>query len=107
MRSLAVLVVAGIFGIAATPSSALALPPAFFHPAPPWVVGLSTKVLVRAFEFVDWALEDLRAQVDRRNRWDPPPPVVAPGLESVASGGSTTAPPEDPAPRRSRTGMIP
>jgi len=106
LRSLAVLVVAGILGLAATPSSAFALPPAF-HPAPPWVVGLGTKILIRAFEFVDWALEDLRAQVDRRNRWDPPPPIVAPGLDAVASGSSTTAPSEDPPSRRSRSGMLP
>jgi hypothetical protein len=88
MRPLAASAFAGVLGLLlayATPAHA------FFEP-PSWYLGASTKILVRVLEWVDWAKEDLRAQVDRRNRWDPPPPVLAPALDAVGSGGSTTAP---------------
>lgn len=107
MRPLAVLALAGLlttFALAAGASPARAAVPAIFDPPPGWLIGLSTKLVVRVLEFVDWALEDLREQADRRRQQDPVPPVVTPGLDAVAAGSSTTAPP----PRRSaRAGMIP
>ena len=76
--------------------------PAILEPAPSWMIGLTTKCVVRILEFVDWAVDDLRDQVDRRRRGDPTPPLLAPPLEAVASGGTTTA-----LPRRAPGGMIP
>lgn len=109
MRPLAVPALVGLLvfaNLAAAPSPARALAPAVFDPVPPGFIGISTKVITRILEFVDWAVEDLRAQVDRRQRWDPPPPVIAP-LASVASGGTTTAPAGTAAARRGSAGMIP
>ena len=107
MRPLASLVFAGslvVLGLVAAPPRAHAV----LDPVPPGTIGITTKILVRVLEFVDWAMEDLRAQLDRRNRWDPPPPITAPALDAVASGSSTTAAgAEALAVRRDRAGMIP
>jgi hypothetical protein len=109
MRPLAVLTLAGlvtVFGLAAAPAPARAMAPAYLDPAP-WAIGVSVKVIVRILEFVDWATEEVRDQVDRRRRYDPPPPLVTPSLDAVASGGTTTAPGDAVTARRARGGMIP
>jgi hypothetical protein len=111
MRPLAIPALAGLLvlgGLVAAPSPARALAPAIFNPAPPdWLIGITTKLTVRILEFVDWAVEDLRNQVGRRQEWNPPPPILVPPLVSVASGGSTTAPAGAPAVRRVPGGMLP
>jgi hypothetical protein len=85
----------------AAPPPAAARVPALSGDPPSWAIPLLTKVIVRMLEFVDWAQEDLRAQLDRRRLYDPPPPVIVPALDAVRSGASTTA--RAPA----RGGMIP
>jgi hypothetical protein len=111
IRPLAVLSVTGLLvfgGLVAAPSPARALAPAIFHPAPAWLIGITTKITVRVLEFVDWALEDLRNQVDRRRGWNPPSPILPSPLASVASGGTSTAAAGAPvAARRSAGGMLP
>ncbi len=110
MRPLAVLALTGVLttlGLAAAPSPARAMAPESFAYTSTWWIGISTKVVVRILEFVDWLEEDLRAQLDRRRRRDPTPPVIAPPLEAVASGGTTTAPGDALGGRRTRGGMIP
>ena len=109
MRRLAVLLVfACAFSVFSytVSSPARAAVPAIFDPAPSWVVGISTKILVRVFEWIEWAEEDLRAQLDRRRgrgSGSEPSPIAA------LSGGSSTAPtPADASlARRARPGMIP
>ena len=96
MRPLAALVLAGVL-VLALPSTARAQSGA----VPTWVIGLTTKVVVRVIEFVSCVEEDLRAQADRRRRAQPP--LLAPPLDAIASGGTTTAPAEAPLPSRPRS----
>lgn len=103
MRAILVLGLAAVLvtGSWLAPPSAAARVPALIGDPPSWAIPLLTKAIVRVLEFVEWAEEDLRAQLDRRRLYDPPPPVIAPALDTVRSGGTTTA--RAPAPR----GMIP
>lgn len=103
MRLFLALALAGALnaGAAACPSPAQAVPATLGQP-PSWMIPLTVKAIARVFEFVEWIEEDLRAQVDRRREYDPPP-VLVPAIDGVHSGGSTSAEPA----HAQRGGMIP
>jgi len=66
--------------------------PARAQVVPPWLPGLSVKLLVRAIEFQDLVREEIRERLDRRPLFQPRPrpPVLLPVIE----------PPDDPSPAR-------
>ena len=66
--------------------------PARAQVVPPWLPGLSVKLLVRTIEFRDLVREEIRERLERRPLFDPRPrpPVLLPVIE----------PPDDPAPIR-------
>ena len=81
---------------------ALCSAPARAQVVPPWLPGLSVKLLVRTIEFRDLVREEIRERLERRPLFDPRPrpPVLLPVIE----------PPDDPAPIRAlgaRTSLRP
>lgn len=92
MRFLAVLALAAAIGpVAVLRPSVAHASPALIGLPPAWVTGAITKLVIRVLEFVDWIEEDLSAQAERRRGYDPPP-LLAPPLDAITSGGSSTVP---------------
>ena len=70
--------------------------PARAQVVPPWLPGLSVKLIVRALEFGDFVREEFREWLDRypisRPRPLPTPPVILPVIEPGLAPKPATAP---------------
>jgi hypothetical protein len=73
--------------------------PARAQVVPPWLPGLSIKLLVRTIEFRDLVREEIRERLERRPQFypRPVPPILLPLIE----------PPGDPTPIRATGGHMP